>query len=77
MPDYTVELSFEYKSTYRVTAATAAQAIAAAEAQHHSTHNGTPVPKDVAGITAQCEGDVEFADYLDTRVFDANDNAID
>jgi hypothetical protein len=77
MPDYTVELSFEYKSTYRVTAATAAQAIAAAEARHHCTHNGTAVPQDVAGIAVECQGDVEFADDLDTRVFDASGEDID
>jgi hypothetical protein len=77
MPAFTVELSFEYRSTYRVEAQDADQAIAAAEARHHRTHNGAAVPEALAGVMVACLGDVEFADYLDTRVFDANGNEID
>jgi hypothetical protein len=77
MPEFTVELSFEYKSTYRVTCETAQQAIEAAEARHNLSHSGTPVPEAVAGLAVECLGDVEFADYLDTRVFDAADNELD
>jgi hypothetical protein len=79
MPDFTVELSFEYKSTYRVTADTAEQALAAAEA-HDGVRHGGPrahIPEGLAHVQVEIQGDREFSDDLDSRVFDEGGNEID
>jgi hypothetical protein len=76
MPEYIVELSFEYKSSYRVVAQNASWAADAAEAHDAARHVGTPTPPALAGIAVELLEDRAFADDLETRVFAADGTEI-
>jgi hypothetical protein len=76
MPEFTVELSFEYRSTYRVVAETEEEAMEIAEAHDTLKHWGTSVPEYLAGREVECQGDREYAGDLDTRLFDAQGREI-
>jgi len=72
MPKFTVELSFEYRSTYHIEAECAQEAIDAAEAHDAWKHYGTAIPDEFAHLPVECAGDREFVNDLDeARIFDA------
>jgi hypothetical protein len=78
MPEFLVELTFEYKSTYRVSgdSLTEQEAIDAAEAHDNLKHYGKALPEDAIALTVTCDGDREYSDYLEPRVFDADGSEI-
>jgi hypothetical protein len=76
MPEYIVELAFEYRSSYRVVAETITEAIDAAEAHDQAHYLGALLPERVAAANVTLLEEREFTDYLDPRIFDADGKEI-
>jgi hypothetical protein len=80
MPTYIVELSFEYRSSYQVEAATEEEAIEAAQAHDDAQYYGQTIPHDHAQLSVECldpvVGEREYVDSLDARVFELNGEEI-
>jgi hypothetical protein len=70
MPEYIVELSFEYRSTYKITAATPQAALKAAEVHDDVVHRGMTPPPNPGEASLEALKEREFADDLESRIFD-------